>query len=216
MAAGRVIEPLADLYKVEVRELREKLGIAREAPTATPFQDPVWVCGFCAPTAPSWLLEVGLQTESGTGRIWIVGKRSSNPIGRGESRSSAYEHPVLLEGEGSFDDFVRAAQHVLGRVPDVNRALWNLSGVPAGTIIPQSATMTRERLDLLREADALVMDGLHRHGLYDTIWQCPTAMVPLQINGEGTELVIPVQSFQSGRCLPVQRPCRRPCWTNCV
>ena len=34
-------------------------------------------------------------------------------------------------------------------------------------------------IDLLREADALVMAALNRHGMYDEIWQCPTVLVPL-------------------------------------
>jgi GMP synthase (glutamine-hydrolysing) len=50
--------------------------------------------------------------------------------------------------------------------------------------------MTKERLDLLREADQLVMEGLRRHGLYDEIWQCPTVLVPLSIADRGEELCI--------------------------
>jgi GMP synthase PP-ATPase subunit len=41
--------------------------------------------------------------------------------------------------------------------------------------------VTRERLDLLREADEAVMNGLRRHGICDAIWQCPTVLVPLRI-----------------------------------
>ena len=52
------------------------------------------------------------------------------------------------------------------------------------------AHLTRERLDLLRETDSLVMESLRRHGIYDQIWQCPTVLVPLQINGKGQELCI--------------------------
>ena len=50
---------------------------------------------------------------------------------------------------------------------------------------PLAATVTRERLDLLREADHLVMEGLRRHGIYEAIWQCPTALVPLEVDGRG-------------------------------
>ena len=39
-------------------------------------------------------------------------------------------------------------------------------------------------------ADALVMEGLERHGLYDSIWQCPTVLVPVEIDGRGKELCI--------------------------
>jgi GMP synthase (glutamine-hydrolysing) len=62
------------------------------------------------------------------------------------------------------------------------------------------ATATRARLDLLREADALVMDGLRRHGLYNTIWQCPTVLVPLELDGKGREFVI-VRPIHSERAM---------------
>ena len=77
--------------------------------------------------------------------------------------------------------------------------------------------MTRDRLDLLREADAIVMDGLRRHGLYDEIWQCPTVLVPLELDGEGRELVI-VRPIHSERAhdRDAGRACPRRCWTNCA
>ena len=68
--------------------------------------------------------------------------------------------------------------------------------------------MVRERLDLLREADHLVMEGLQRHGLYDAIWQCPTAMVPLEVDGAGRELVVirPVLSERAMTARPAELP----------
>ena len=68
--------------------------------------------------------------------------------------------------------------------------------------------MTRERLDLLREADAIVMDGLRRHGLYDQIWQCPTVLVPLELDGAGRELVIvrPIHSERGMTATPAPLP----------
>ena len=90
----------------------------------------------------------------------------------------------------------------------MNRVVWNLgqNAPRSARVLP--ATMTRDRLDLLREADALVMDGLHEHGLYHSIWQCPTAMVPLEIDGLGRELVVirPVQSERAMSAQPVDLP----------
>jgi GMP synthase (glutamine-hydrolysing) len=73
---------------------------------------------------------------------------------------------------------------------------------------PLPAGMTRERLDLLREADAIVMDGLRRHGLYETVWQCPTVLVPLELDGAGRELVIvrPIHSERGMTALAAALP----------
>jgi GMP synthase (glutamine-hydrolysing) len=76
------------------------------------------------------------------------------------------------------------------------------------TARPLAAGMARERLDLLREADAIVMDGLRRHGLYDTIWQCPTVLVPVALDGVGQELVIvrPIHSERAMTATPASLP----------
>jgi GMP synthase (glutamine-hydrolysing) len=68
--------------------------------------------------------------------------------------------------------------------------------------------VTRERLDLLREADHLVMEGLRRHGLYDAIWQCPTVLVPMAVDARGREFVIvrPIHSERAMTATPAELP----------
>ena len=69
--------------------------------------------------------------------------------------------------------------------------------------------MTRDRLDLLREADDLVMRGLREYELYDEIWQCPTVLVPLALgDGEEGELVVlrPIFSKRAMTATPVRLP----------
>ncbi len=74
--------------------------------------------------------------------------------------------------------------------------------------MPLAATVTKERLDVLREADHIVMEGLRRHELYDDIWQCPTVLVPLDLVGDGGELVVvrPIRSQRAMTATPVQLP----------
>jgi len=68
--------------------------------------------------------------------------------------------------------------------------------------------MTRARLDLLRAADALVMRSVERHGLMRAIWQFPTVMLPLALDGRGEELVIlrPVLSERGMTARPAALP----------
>ena len=52
------------------------------------------------------------------------------------------------------------------------------------------------------------MEGLRRHDLYDEIWQCPTVLVPLVLDGRGEELVIirPVYSQRAMTAQPAPLP----------
>ena len=198
IAAGKVIEPLADLYKVEVRELGEMLGIPREMIWRHPFPGPgLGVRLLCstgqaerdeglaaiAPAVAGALAEFDLQGAPLP--IKSVGVKA-------DLRS--YEHPVLLHdpagGEPDWNRLAEASGSIHKTITGINRTLLNLGAAMPRDFRPLAATMTRDRLDLLRECDHLMMDGLRRHGLYDEIWQCPTVLVPLEIDGKGRELCI--------------------------
>ncbi|MBD3403512.1 glutamine-hydrolyzing GMP synthase [candidate division GN15 bacterium] len=43
--------------------------------------------------------------------------------------------------------------------------------------------ITKERCDLLREVDAIFIDGLNRHGIYDDIWQAFAVLLPIKAVG---------------------------------
>jgi GMP synthase (glutamine-hydrolysing) len=115
---------------------------------------------------------------------------------------------VLLVGEAGFEELQQAAATIFKEVAGINRALWWLGPGSPTVFAPVAATVTRERLDLLREADAVVMDGLRRHQLYDRIWQCPTVLVPLAVEGAGCELVIvrPIHSERAMTATPAALP----------
>jgi GMP synthase (glutamine-hydrolysing) len=57
------------------------------------------------------------------------------------------------------------------------------------------ATLTRERIALLRAADDTVTQIVRKHGLYDAIWQFPVAMLPLGYEAGGETIILrPVNS----------------------
>lgn len=200
---GRVVEPLAELYKVEVRELGEKLGIPREAIWRHPFPGPgLGVRLLCSNgTAPVEDIEA-LQAVVAPMAAKFGLRARVLPIKsvgvKADLRS--YEHPVILSGQATFEQLQEAAGNILKEVQGINRCIWNLMDRDPEAVEIIEGYMTRDRLDLLRDADQIVMDALRNHRLYDCIWQCPTAMVPLKINGVGRELVI-VRPIKSERAM---------------
>jgi GMP synthase (glutamine-hydrolysing) len=208
---GRVVEPLAELYKVEVRELGEKLGLPRQALWRHPFPGPgLGVRLLCSRGVP--------DTE-GLDRIAPLAGAVADRYGlsatvlpirsvgvKADLRS--YEHPAMIAGEGRWDLLEEAAGAIFREVPGVNRCIWTPGLTAPSSARPVAATVTRARLDLLREADRIVMDALRRHGLYDRIWQCPTVLVPLSLDERGSELVVvrPIHSERAMTARPAELP----------
>jgi GMP synthase (glutamine-hydrolysing) len=195
IAAGKVVEPLADLYKVEVRELGEKLGIPSEMIWRQPFPGPgLGVRLLCSDGKAD--VEAGAlekmspsinEALSDYGLSGIALPVKSVGV-KADLRS--YEHPVMIGGEADWDILDEAVGNIFKSVTGINRCIWNLSPKMPSAFRLLPATMTRDRLDLLREADHLVMEGLVRHGVYDKVWQCPTVLIPVEIDGNGEELCI--------------------------
>ena len=52
-----------------------------------------------------------------------------------------------------------------------------------GLAIRVPGAVSRERLDILRKADAVYLDEIRRAGLYDAIWQAFAVLLPVQTVG---------------------------------
>jgi len=207
---GRVIEPLAELYKVEVRELGETLGLPEELVWRHPFPGPGLgirlLCSDGCPPAEEPGAREALNRVSAGAKVSAALLPVRSVGVKADLR--AYEQPVMLWGDLPLESAVAAAARVYKEVPGVNRCVIDLTGRGLRSARPLAATVTRPRLELLREADALVMAGLKRHGLYSEVWQCPTVLVPLEIDGEGLEFCVvrPVLSERAMTARPAVLP----------
>jgi len=211
IAAGRVVEPLAELYKVEVRELGEKLGIPHASIWRHPFPGPglgVRLLGSSGEPDRAHFdaVEPAVAAIAAAHGVDALALPIRSVGVKADLR--AYEHPVLVAAEKPWEELLAIAGLLYKEVPHVNRCLWWLGDRVPHEVRPRAAATTRERLDLLRRADAIVMDALVRHGLYGSIWQCPTVLVPLVVDGRGEELVIvrPVHSERAMTATPARFP----------
>jgi GMP synthase (glutamine-hydrolysing) len=79
-----------------------------------------------------------------------------------------------------FKDEVRA----LGRELGLPEAFLNRHPFPGpGLAIRVPGEVTREKLDILRKADAIFLEEIRRAGLYDTIWQAFAVLLPVRTVG---------------------------------
>jgi GMP synthase (glutamine-hydrolysing) len=79
-----------------------------------------------------------------------------------------------------FKDEVRA----IGRLLQVPELILHRHPFPGpGLAVRVLGPVTQERLDLLREADAIFIEELQRHGLYDQVWQAFAVLLPVQTVG---------------------------------
>ena len=79
-----------------------------------------------------------------------------------------------------FKDEVRKVGYALG-LPDFILKRHPFPG--PGLAIRLLGKMTREKLDILKEADDIFIEGLKKHGLYDSVWQAGVILLPVQSVG---------------------------------
>ena len=79
-----------------------------------------------------------------------------------------------------FKDEVRALGRELG-LPNISSAAIRSPGLASRSAAP--ARSRREKLDILRQADAIYLDEIRKAGLYDEIWQAFAVLLPVRTVG---------------------------------
>jgi GMP synthase (glutamine-hydrolysing) len=161
---GRIIEPLHSFYKDEVREIGEELGIPGEFLHRHPFPGPgLGIRCLCAES------EAPIEaTEDG----YVLPVKSVGV--QGDSRS--YRAVLAIDSFAS-DDHVAALVNRRGDINRVVARVWQRA--PWSQMRGTRGALTEQRLDRLRQADAMVRRLSEQSRFEQEVWQFPVVLIPL-------------------------------------
>lgn len=187
---GRVVEPIAELYKSEVRDLGRRLGIPDDLIDRHPFPGPgLGVRILCSEGRDEEISSLSSEVSDFLRKYGLTGVVLPIKSVGVKADLRSYERPVLING-GYNQTIFEIASEMLAKIKGINRCIVNLDSAPVHTSRTRRAYITRERLNLLREIDHIVNRNLIKHNLYHRIWQCPVVLLPLTVNNKGEEMVV--------------------------
>ncbi|MFW2392859.1 MAG: glutamine-hydrolyzing GMP synthase [Methyloceanibacter sp.] len=117
-----------------------------------------------------------IESVSATGGPSVTIKSHHNVGGLPETMKLKLVEPL----RALFKDEVRALGRELG-LPDVFVGRHPFPGPGLAIRIP--GEITEEKLDILRQADAIYLEEIRKAGLYDTIWQAFAVLLPVRTVG---------------------------------
>ena len=180
MDEGRIVEPLADFYKDEVRAIGRQLGLPDDLLDRHPFPGPgLAIRCLCSETS-----EPVTKITDG----WRIPVKSVGV--QGDFRSYA---PVLAIESGLNH---AEAIELVNRTDGVNRVIARVAQKqPFADQHVYASAITKARLDLLRQADAIVRTLSHESGFDSQVWQFPVILIPVGAGNAHDSIVLrPIQS----------------------
>lgn len=182
--SGRIVEPLTSFYKDEVREIGRELGVPEKFLSRHPFPGPgLAIRCLCSERD-------GTIAETPDGLLLPV-----RSVGvQGDARS--YRNVLALAHEPTQTDIEKTAPALTNSRPDINRVVAICgSKAPLRSLEVFQAAITRQRLDILREADAIVRDFCAATDFEQQVWQFPVALLPVGTDDARESVVLrPINS----------------------
>jgi GMP synthase (glutamine-hydrolysing) len=192
---GRIIEPLKDLYKDEVRAVGEKLGLPSELVWRHPFPGPGLAVRILCAEREDWP-ENHEQLQADI-NAFLVQKGSTlsahllplKSVGvQGDFRT--YRHPLALIGQATWQELAELSPALTNRFSEINRVLYTFAPAAITATAVTPAALTPERVTRLQIADLMVRTWLEALGAQREVWQMPTVLLPLSINTAGQESLV--------------------------
>ena len=188
---GKIIEPLKNLYKDEVRKVGEYLNVPLEIVNRHPFPGPgLGVRILCSNISTS-IDEYKFGTfDKKKYELQVLPLRSVGV--QGDQRT--YNHPVVLYTKTwEVKDLEETALHIVNSFPDINRAMVCLSHETKQDFKIAELYITPERIKKLQQADFIAQNILFdyekKNNPVKKVWQFPVVLLPL-VNEKEEEAVV--------------------------
>lgn len=190
---GKIIEPLAELYKDEVRELGTRLGLPQEVVWKHPFPGPGLAVRILCAEKNAGKTGVGEENEIAEylGKNGLKGKiLPIQSVGvQGDART--YRNPLAIWGrELDFSFLENISTALTNRFFDINRVCLLLSPEKIKNVRIIPGTLSPARIKLAAELDDIVMSFIKKNRIKREIWQFPTVLLPISVNGVKKESVM--------------------------
>ena len=195
---GRVVEPLSNLYKDEVRKIAKMLNVPNNIVKRRPFPGPgLAIRILCIDQSPKISKEERKRILSKANKLCkpYNFKATLLPIFsvgvQGDERS--YKKTLLLCCKDSldFNSLERLSTLLTNTIKEINRVVVSLwpKEISSVKLIPNTF-ITQRRIETLRDADYEVEKIVRKHKLYSKLWQFPVVLAPIDVNCTQKESII--------------------------
>jgi len=191
IVSGKVIEPLAEFYKDEVRQIGQELGLAERLTERWPFPGPgLAIRVLCAEhdrPVRSVTLPKGFEQYTAIHfPLRTVGVQ-------GDGRT--YREVIALRGPLVYSRLATLSSFLCNTSREYNRAIVQVAGtaiLDKGTV--KRTSLEEQRINLLREADDIVSELMETERLTSSVWQFPTVLIPVSFEGGESIVLRPINS----------------------
>lgn len=181
--AGRVVEPLKELHKDEVREMAMRLGLSEKLAWRQPFPGPGLAIRLLAAREPAidghydkTNAQLADQHSDENILATLLPVRTVGVQGDGRS----YGYLVALSGEEDWATLIERAKKIPQTIHNVNRVVYVFGEKVSGPIKEITPTLPEPiAVEQLRKADAKISEILSKYNLHRTISQVPVVSFPV-------------------------------------
>ena len=204
--AGKLLEPLVELFKDEVRDLGRQLNLPKKLVARRPFPGPGLAVRVLGNQSADFRLQISEKNsekiESEIFEKWKVAARvlPIRSVGvAGDGRT--YSPPVAIFGEfgaRKFSEWQKIATEIPNNFREISRVVFCLNRENSAEPQIFSAKLEKSRVEILRRADFVAQNFLRNlpPKIGAKVWQFPVVLLPIFFENRGGESIVlrPVES----------------------